>query len=97
VVIQGYDHYSEDGHHYVFPPENIIHLKMPNPFTQYVGLGFTELIDMTLNMDMASLTYNWNFFRQGGSLENVLTSDKILTPSKRKEILDQFNERYMGY
>ncbi len=97
LILSGYEHYAEDGHRYVFPVESIIHLKSPNPFTPYQGLGVTELIDMTLNMDMATLNYNWRFFLQGGNLENVITSDKSITPKKRQEIIDGFNERYAGF
>lgn len=96
-ILDGYEHYAEDGLRYVFPVDQMIHLKSPNPFTPYQGLGITELIDMTLNMDMATLNYNWRFFLQGGNLENVLTSDKDITPKRRQEIIDGFNERYAGF
>jgi HK97 family phage portal protein len=94
--IQGYEHYAEDGRRYVFPVDLVVHHKAPNPFTQYMGMAPTQLMDMTMNMDAAMVEYNWRWFVSGGNPETVLVSDKPMTDSRKREVYDQFRTRYTG-
>lgn len=95
--IEGYEHYAEDGVRYVFPPEAILHIKLPNPFTPYRGLGITQLIPVTMAMDAASLAFNWMFFKQGGRLSTVIETDKKMSPDEQKEMQGKIQSAYMGY
>ena len=93
--VQAFEHYAEDGTRYVFPADRVIHLKLPNPYTDYQGLGMTTLLQMTLEMDFRSMESNINMFRQGGRLSTVIeglddNEDKV------RDIVRKIKEAHMG-
>lgn len=95
--VDGFEHYAEDGTRYVFPPEAVIHVKLPNPFTPYRGLGITQLIPTTMAMDAASLAFNWMFFKQGGRMSTVIEMEKKMSPEAWQEFQRKIEAAFMGY
>lgn len=93
--VQGYEHYAEDGRRYVFPADRVIHLKLPNPYTDYQGLGMTTLMQMTLEMDFRSMESNINMFRQGGRLSTVIEGLED-DENKVRDIVRKIKEAHMG-
>jgi HK97 family phage portal protein len=93
--IQGYLHYAEDGRRYVFPPDRVIHIKLPNAYTDYQGLGMVQLLQQSLEMDFRSMESNIQMFRQGGRLSTVLEGlDE--DADKLKEMKNKIIESHMG-
>ncbi len=93
--VQAYEHYAEDGTRYVFPPDRVIHIKLPNPYTDYQGLGMVQLLQQSLEMDFRSMESNIQMFRQGGNLSTVLEGGAD-DPEKAREIKAKINEIYTG-
>ncbi len=93
--IQAYVHYAEDGTRYVFPPDRIIHIKLPNAYTDYIGLGMVQLLQQTLEMDFRSMESNIQMFRQGGRLSTVIEGMDE-DPDKLKETKNKIIEAHMG-
>lgn len=93
--VQAYEHYGEDGTRYVFPPDRVIHIKLPNPLTDYQGEGMVQMLGQTLEMDFRSMESNINLFRQGGRLSTVIegVSDD---PVKVKEFIEKIKQTHMG-
>lgn len=97
LPIIGYEHYNEDGICYRFKAEDVIHIKLPNPVTQYIGLSRIEMMDATLNMDYATQQYNWNYFKNNASLGTILETEGQLTDDLKKQLIKQFNEMHSGW
>lgn len=95
--VQAYEHYAEDGTRYVFPPEQVIHIKNANPFTDYQGLGYTQLLSTVLEMDVRSAESNVNLFRMGGRLSTVIEMPEGFTdPDKAREMQRKIREAHSG-
>ena len=95
--VQAYEHFAEDGRRYVFPPDRVFHIKMPNPLTDYQGLGVTKLLAQTLEADFRSMESNINMFRMGGRLSTVIEGAEVgQDPVKLKELKRKIQEAHMG-
>lgn len=94
--VQGYEHYAEDGTRYVFPADRVLHIKLPNPMTDYQGEGMVQMLAQTLEMDFRSMESNINLFRQGGRLSTVIEGMDDADPVKNKEFIEKIKQSHMG-
>lgn len=94
--VQGYEHFSEDGSRYVFPADRVIHIKLPNPLTDYQGEGMVKMLGQTLEMDVKSMESNIQLFRQGGRLSTVIEGMDDGDTVKNKEFIEKIKQAHMG-
>lgn len=77
-------------------PEDVVHIKAPNPLNAYVGMGKIQYNETMFNTEIAAQHYNWMFFEQGGQPAVALTSQGDIRPEQKKELEERF-KRYQGY
>ena len=94
--VQGYEHFAEDGTRHMFPSDRVIHIKLPNPLTDYQGLGLVQTLGLTLEMDVSSMQSNINLFRQGGRLSTVIEGYDDGDPLAEKEFVNKIKASHMG-
>ena len=81
--IAGYIYTGANGEKIPFDPEDVIHIKMPNPMDPYRGLGPVQALLVDLEASHAAGLFNRNFFLNdatpGGTIEvpNSLTDDEF--------------------
>ena len=75
-----------------FPADVIVHIKLPNPMNDLVGMGKIQANEMLYNTEYASQYYNWNFFAKGGVPNTALAIPGSITEEKKKEIMSRLKE-----
>ncbi|MFA5114389.1 MAG: phage portal protein [Candidatus Margulisiibacteriota bacterium] len=78
-----------------FAPDEIVHLKLPNPMDDFRGMGKIQYNATLFNTDLAAQIYNWNFFEKGGQPATALVLPEHQEPEQIKELEEQF-EKYRG-
>lgn len=56
---------------------DIIHFKRPNPNSEYYGMGTVEMIQRTLESELAQNEYVTGFFSDGAKISGVLTTTTL--------------------
>lgn len=94
--IAGYQ-YDVDGNKIPFKREDIIHIKLPNPISDLVGMGKIEASQITYNTEIAASTYNWKFFENGASPSAILTNEASMNEDSYNRLVKLFQKRQTGF
>lgn len=90
VLVDGKEHKVE------YEPEEVLHIKVPNPGNPYRGKSTVEALVNTIDTDnYAGLALN-NLFRNGMLADFMLSTDKRMTPDQLKRFRAQFKQSYTG-
>jgi len=79
-----------------YRPEDIIHLKVPNPNNFYRGKGAVEAAADAIDTDTMAIEANKQLFRRGLIAELMLVTDKSLTPEQIKQLHSEMRSTYSG-
>lgn len=89
--------YRPDHQRFLYPVEDIIHWRAPNPMDDRLGASPLLAIIDVLDIDNDLKTFLKSFFRSGGSGPGaILTVSGSLTDDEKKEILDRKDRLYGG-
>jgi len=83
-----------------FLPEDIMHIKLPNPADPLEGLGYgmSPLQPAAQSIDVDNMVTKFLniFFERGGMVTGVLQYDLPLTQTVANQILERWNQKYGG-
>lgn len=79
-----------------FMPDQILHIKMFNPFNPYVGIGNITAARLVLKSDFYARAYNDNILIRDETPDNVITTDQQLTKEQKDEVKERWRKAHGG-
>lgn len=79
-----------------YEPEEVLHIKVPNPGNPYRGKSTVEALVNTIDTDNYAGLALKNLFRNGMLADFMLSTDKRMTPDQLKRFRAQFKQSYTG-
>lgn len=76
--------------------EDLIHYRMPNPYSDHWGLGPTDVARLAIEQEFAANLFNKALFQNYGQLGGVLKFPKNLTDVQFKRLLESWREAHAG-
>lgn len=80
----------------IYPADEVIHFKSPNPKNPYRGLGKVEAAADTIDSDSLAIEANKQLFLNGMISNFILTSPNKLTHEQLKQLRAEFKSAYGG-
>lgn len=80
----------------IYQPEDIIHIKKPNPNNQFRGIGTVEAIAETIDLDNLTTETTKKFFQNGAITNFVLSTDSKLNDEQIKRLNAELKASYTG-
>lgn len=82
--------------HITYQPEDIIHIKKPNPSNPFRGLGAVEAMSDTIDIDNLTIETTKSFFKNGAITNFVLTTDSNLQDEQLRRLQAELRSTYGG-
>lgn len=79
-----------------YKPEEILHIKVPNPNNPYRGHSVVEGIATSVDIDSATLEATRKFYENGMMAQFMLTTDNKLTQDQLKKLKAEMRAAYGG-
>lgn len=99
-ALLGYSYMMQNGEKVLFMPEQVIHIKYPDPNDRYHGLGrgIPPLMAAAFDADNdnSQTTFIKQFFKNGAVPSGIIKSRNILDDSEVKRIQNRISEQYAG-
>lgn len=76
-----------------FLPEEVIHIRLPNPFNFWRGMSPLSVAVLAAQTDYAAAQFMKGFILNNADLGLIVTSEEKFTPQQREEILAILRER----
>lgn len=90
--------YSVWNSNYIYQPDEIMAFNLFNPLEKYPyvtkGVSPMQAVAIEMNSDIASQTWNWNFFKNNWSVKEILSSEWDLTPESAQRIESKWNNAH---
>lgn len=80
----------------IYQPEDIIHLKKPNPNNYFRGYGAVEALAETIDVDNLTNLTTKNFFKRGAITNTVFSTDSKVTDEQIRRIQAEMRSMYGG-
>ncbi len=83
----------------MFTVEEIIHIKTPNPYNEYRGLSPAQALTVDLDTERYAARFNQKFFFNDATPGFMLEfpPDQLPPMETRKELMQEWDERYKGF
>ncbi len=94
--ITGYVFTTPEGQKIPFAPEEVIHLKMPNPMTPFRGMSPVTPLLIDLDSHRYASEFNRNFFLNDATPNGIIKLPGGLTDEEFQSIVIRWNEQYRG-
>ena len=92
----GFYNYNSPFGAFKFLPEEVIHIKMPNPADPFHGMAPIVPVLKSLLLDRYTSEHMIRFYKQGARLGGVVEADKKLTPAQITRLQRSFENNYTG-
>lgn len=79
-----------------YKPEEILHMKVPNPKNPYRGFSVVEGIANTLDIDVNTIQAARSFYENGMMAQFMLTTENKLTQDQLKKLKAEMQAAYSG-
>ena len=79
-----------------YEPEEILHIKVPNPKNPYRGFSVVEGLATTLDIDTKTLEANRSFYENGMMAQFMLSTDNKITQDQLKQLNAEMRAAYSG-
>jgi HK97 family phage portal protein len=79
-----------------FKPEQIIHVKYPDPNDPFEGIGTVQSIAQWVDADNYAMEFNRRFFLNGARIGGFLESDAAYTPEQLEYLKTSFEAAFKG-
>ncbi len=76
--------------------DDVIHLRLPNPYSDHVGLGPADVARLSIEQEFAANLYNKAFFENYGQVGGALKFPKNLTDQQFNRLLANWRETRAG-
>jgi HK97 family phage portal protein len=80
----------------IYQPEDIIHIKKPNPNNYFRGYGAVEALAETIDVDNLTNLTTKNFFKKGAITNFVLSTEQKINPEQIRRIQSEMKQMYGG-
>ncbi len=80
----------------IFPEEDVIHFKFPNPRTPYSGMSPLAAIIPAYNINEQMYVYETSVFQNMGRLEGAFLTDEALDDEDFNKLKDEIRDSYIG-
>ncbi len=80
----------------IYQPEDMIHLKKPNPSNPFRGMGVVETMADTIDLDSLTNTTTKTFFQKGAITNFVLSTEQKVTKEQLKRLKAEMRQEYAG-
>ena len=78
-----------------FPPEDVVHFRLPNPRDPHYGASPTKAAAFSIDSDMEAAKWNRNFFKNSAKPEFLLFLNKMKQDA-RARFERKWNQKYSG-
>lgn len=98
-LVAGYDYRNTIDGEVVqesYDPEEILHIKVPNPKNPYRGFSVVEGLATSLDIDTKTLEANKSFYENGMMAQFMLSTDNKITPDQLKQLNAEMRAAYSG-
>lgn len=97
--IKGY-RYNNKNKNYLFTKEEIIDISLYSPLKTYPytvkWVSPMQAIAIQAEMDTTANKWNWNFFKNGGSIRDVLSTTSVMTPEQKERVISKRKSEFQG-
>ncbi len=94
--VAGYEYTGPMGKPKKFSVSEIIHFRLPNPDSYFLGLGMIAPAKMAAVLEFNAQAYNRNFLENDGTPPALFTHPGNPSPEQRKEFWDAWDKRHKG-
>ena len=91
----GYSSTSTSNTLYV-PWERVIHFKLPNPFSPYVGMSMVSAASRPILLDRHKNEFELAFYLRGGTHAGVIETTEDITKSRMERLMRTFETTFTG-
>lgn len=88
--------YRQHGKIFTFNPEEILHIKYPDPADQLEGIGTVQALAQWIDSDNYAMEFNRRFFMNGARLGGFLESESAMTPEQLEYLKRSFEAVFKG-
>ncbi len=96
TFIKGYLYGKDPRTQQRFEPEEVIHMKYPNPSNLYYGMGPMAAGKLCADMYMAMTDYEYNLLQNSAIPRSALTTEQVLLPKQLERLKAEWNNAYKG-
>jgi len=95
--IKGYELAKSDGTTSKFAPEDIVHIKYPDPLSQYLGLSPLFAAQKRVQTEEFATEWQRDFFLNSARPDALIKNPQsTLTPDQKDDIRESWNKRHRG-
>lgn len=80
-----------------YSPEEILHIRLPNPNSLFLGKSTCSAIKSAINTDWYQSIYNENFYKNDASIGLALEFEKEMGDKVYNRLAGQLQAKYSGY
>ena len=95
-IIKGYEYQLPNGTKQIFPPEDIIHFKQPNPKSTLYGLPTVAAAMDLIRTSIYTTRWNMNFFKNSARPDTLLITKTAMTDKAKEEMEKKWKSKYGG-
>lgn len=96
TFLRGYVYTDPDGVKVPFLPDEVIHLKYPDPLNPYKGLSPVAALLPDLDADRFATEYNRNFFLNSAEPGGIIEMEDAISDDEFTELRDRWDEQHRG-
>lgn len=94
-MVAGYV-YTVNGKAIKYQPEELLHLKSPNPLSELYGMGTIEAAEARFDSELAMAEHERQFWRNGAKITGVLTTDGAVDDKVFARLRDNIRNFFRG-
>lgn len=94
--IKGYKFTTPNGVETFLAPEDVIHIKYPDPLSEHLGMSPICPAQYRIETESLATKYQRNFFLNNGRPDAIIKNQKNLTPRQKEDIRKGWNSRHRG-
>lgn len=95
-ALTGYVYVGPDGERVPLLPEDVIHIRRPNPLDPYRGLGPVQAVSIKLDSNRLAAEYNRNFFLNSAEPGGIIEIEDRLDDDEFRELVERWREQHQG-
>src|SRR3990167_4861067 len=80
----------------LFPRENVVHFKFPNPINPYRGKGSVEAAALAIDLDIFSAEWNRNFFFNSALPSIIFSTEANITKEIAERLKKEWDNNFKG-
>ncbi len=92
--------YGGTGTNLTIYPNEMINFEMFSPFQSYPmavkGVSPMQAVAIQAEMDGTANRWNWNFFKNGGSVRDILSTNQAMKPEVKQRLISKWKAEFQG-